>query len=85
MPSHNEYEIILCYFAGKALTFLLLQPPSARLPLHTPIRRAAVDLLGRGFTVWEPYLDVSSVLIGLLELCIDGDKLVPKYYLVCLC
>lgn len=65
--------------AGKALTFLLLQPPSPKLPLHTPIRRAAIDLLGRGFTVWEPYLDVSSVLLGLLELSIDSNKLIPRY------
>ena len=66
------------HLAGKALTFLLLQAPSKRLPAYTPIRRAAVDLLGRGFTVWEPYLDVSAVLLGLLELCVDGDKLVPR-------
>ncbi|GFS16350.1 WD repeat-containing protein 7 [Elysia marginata] len=63
---------------SKALTFLLLQPPSPRLPLHTPIRRAAIDLIGRGFTVWEPYLDVSSVLLGLLELSIDAHKLIPR-------
>ena len=63
---------------GKALTFLLLQPPSPRLPPHTPIRRAAIDLIGRGFTVWEPYLDVSAVLLGLLELSIDSNKLIPR-------
>ncbi|CAH1778713.1 unnamed protein product [Owenia fusiformis] len=63
---------------SKALTFLLLHPPSPRLPAFTPIRRAAIDLIGRGFTVWEPYLDVSAVLLGLLELCIDGDHLVPS-------
>ncbi|XP_071092027.1 WD repeat-containing protein 7-like isoform X2 [Haliotis cracherodii] len=63
---------------SKALTFLLLTPPSPRLPSNTPIRRAAIDLLGRGFTVWEPYLDVSSVLLGLLELCVDADRLLPS-------
>lgn len=48
-----------------ALAHLVLSPgcPS-RLTAHTPLRRAAVDLLGRGFTVWEPYLDVSKVLLG---------------------
>jgi hypothetical protein len=56
------------YHIPKALTFLLQQPPSRKLPAHTPIRRAAIDLIGRGFTVWEPYLDVSAVLLGLLEL-----------------
>lgn len=63
---------------SKALTFLLLTPPSSKLPAYTPIRRAAMDLLGRGFTVWEPYLDISAVLMGLLELCIDAEKRVPS-------
>ncbi|XP_025115150.1 WD repeat-containing protein 7-like isoform X3 [Pomacea canaliculata] len=63
---------------SKALTFLLLTPPSPKLPAYTPIRRAAIDLLGRGFTVWEPYLDISAVLMGLLELCVDADKIVPS-------
>lgn len=61
-----------------ALTHLLLSPPTKKLPAHTPLRRAAIDLIGRGFTVWEPYLDVSKVLIGLLEMCCDADKLVPS-------
>ncbi|XP_056147165.1 WD repeat-containing protein 7 [Lampris incognitus] len=59
---------------GKALTFLLLQPPSPKLPAHSTIRRTAIDLIGRGFTVWEPYMDVSAVLMGLLELCADAEK-----------
>lgn len=58
----------------KALTFLLLQPPSIKLPAHSTIRRTAIDLIGRGFTVWEPYMDVSAVLMGLLELCADAEK-----------
>ena len=68
---------VLC-FSGKALTFLLLQPVSPHLPANTPIRRASTDLIGRGYTVWEPYLDVSAVLLGLLELCVDAEKLVPR-------
>ncbi|XP_061299953.1 WD repeat-containing protein 7-like [Pezoporus flaviventris] len=62
----------------KALTFLLLQAPSARLPAHSTIRRSAIDLIGRGFTVWEPYMDVSAVLMGLLELCAEADKLLAN-------
>ncbi|EPY82697.1 WD repeat-containing protein 7-like protein [Camelus ferus] len=58
----------------KALTFLLLQPPSPKLPPHSTVRRTAIDLIGRGFTVWEPYMDVSAVLMGLLELCADAEK-----------
>lgn len=51
-----------------ALTHLLLAAPTPKLPAHTPLRRAAIDLIGRGFTVWEPYLDVSKVLLGKLTL-----------------
>ncbi|XP_016841798.1 WD repeat-containing protein 7 isoform X4 [Nasonia vitripennis] len=61
-----------------ALTHLLYAPNSQKLPLHTALRRAAIDLIGRGFTVWEPYLDVSRVLLSLLEMCCDADKLVPS-------
>ncbi|XP_049847123.1 WD repeat-containing protein 7 isoform X2 [Schistocerca gregaria] len=68
----------LAMLTSIALTQLLLAPPSPRIPAHTPLRRAAIDLIGRGFTVWEPYLDVSKVLLGLLELCCDADKLVPS-------
>lgn len=63
---------------GQALAYLLLTPATAALPAHTSLRRAAIDLIGRGFTVWEPHVDVSRVLLGLLELCCDSDKLVPR-------
>lgn len=69
--------VVMC--AGKALTFLLLQPPSPKLPAHSTIRRTAIDLIGRGFTVWEPYMDVSAVLMGLLELCADAEKQLGKW------
>lgn len=51
----------LARHTSMALTHLLHAPHSPKLPLHTPLRRAAIDLIGRGFTVWEPYLDVSKV------------------------
>ncbi|CAH1251801.1 WDR7 [Branchiostoma lanceolatum] len=70
--SRDNYS--LARHTSKALTYLLLAPPSGKLPAHTPIRRAAIDLIGRGFTVWEPYMDVSAVLLGLLELCCDSEK-----------
>uniref|UniRef100_A0A1Y1K5S4 WD repeat-containing protein 7 n=1 Tax=Photinus pyralis TaxID=7054 RepID=A0A1Y1K5S4_PHOPY len=68
----------LARLTSMALSHLLLAPPSMKLPPHTPLRRAAIDLIGRGFTVWEPYLDISKVLLGLLELCSEADKLVPS-------
>lgn len=74
----NLKTVLIIFNSGKALTFLLQQPPSRKLPAYSPIRRAAIDLIGRGFTVWEPYVEVSAVLLGLLELCIDSDRLVPR-------
>ncbi|XP_077672821.1 WD repeat-containing protein 7 isoform X1 [Eretmochelys imbricata] len=71
--ARHTFFILFC-MVGKALTFLLLQPPSPKLPPHSTIRRTAIDLIGRGFTVWEPYMDVSAVLMGLLELCADAEK-----------
>ncbi|XP_035210198.1 WD repeat-containing protein 7-like isoform X2 [Stegodyphus dumicola] len=68
----------LARHTSQALAFLLLVPPSPSFPSHTALRRAAIDLIGRGFTVWQPYLDVSKILLGLLELCCDSDKLVPS-------
>lgn len=56
----------LARLTSMALTHLLLAAPTPKLPAHTPLRRAAIDLIGRGFTVWEPYLDVSRVLLGKL-------------------
>ena len=54
---------------SKSLSYLLLASPSPSLPYHTSLRRAAIDLVGRGFTVWEPYIDVSKVLMALFEFC----------------
>ncbi|XP_046440938.1 WD repeat-containing protein 7-like isoform X2 [Daphnia pulex] len=68
----------LARLTSKALTYLLLAPATPKLPLHTSLRRAAIDLIGRGFTVWEPHLDVSKVLLSMLELCCEGDKLIPS-------
>jgi len=59
----------LIHDTSHALAYLLLKTPSARLPLHAPMRRAAIDLIGRGFIMWEPYMEVSAVLLALLDLC----------------
>lgn len=56
-----------------ALTSLLLQR-QAKLNTYSAIRRAAIDLIGRGFALWEPHIDVSQVLIGLFELCADIEQ-----------
>lgn len=68
----------LARLTAMALTHLLLASPTPKLPAYTPLRRAAIDLIGRGFTVWEPYLDVSKVLLGLLEISCDSSRLIPS-------
>jgi hypothetical protein len=52
---------------------LLIEGETPLLPLNSPLRRAALDLLGRGFVVWQPHLDISKVLLGLLDLA-SGEK-----------
>ncbi|XP_053212301.1 WD repeat-containing protein 7-like isoform X2 [Panonychus citri] len=67
----------LARHTSRALAYLVEAPPSTGLPAFSALRRAAIDLLGRGFIVWEPYLDVTKVLYALLELCCDADNLIP--------
>ncbi|CAH1117289.1 unnamed protein product [Phaedon cochleariae] len=73
-PGNNN----LARLTSMALSHLLLAPSNPKLPAHIPLRRAAIDLIGRGFTVWAPFLDISKVLLGLLELCSEADRLVPS-------
>ena len=63
---------------AKALMFLVLSPSSAKLSSNSALRRAAIDLIGRGFVLWEPHLEVSKVLLGLLEMCCAADWWVPS-------
>ena len=67
------------FHTSKALMFVLLKSQSPRLSSHTSMRRAAIDLIGRGFPLWEPYMDVSAVLMALLELCPDNKGHQPTF------
>ena len=51
----------------------MLSPSTAKLASNSALRRAAIDLIGRGFVLWEPHLEVSKVLLGLLEMCCAAD------------
>ncbi|VDM11954.1 unnamed protein product [Wuchereria bancrofti] len=59
---------------AQSLLELLIAPPTTLLPYHSPLRRAAVDLIGRGFSVWQPHLDITKLLLILLELATSTDK-----------
>jgi hypothetical protein len=69
------------YLTGRALMFILLKShsQSPRTLSYTSMRRAAIDLIGRGFPLWEPYMDVSAVLMALLELCPDNRSHVASF------
>nr|CUU97598.1 hypothetical transcript [Hymenolepis microstoma] len=49
----------------------LKQPSSAQT---SPLRRTAIDFLGRGILLWEPYLDVFRLLNSLLSPIADEPK-----------
>jgi hypothetical protein len=69
----NDYSD-LTRAISHALVELLVSEETPLLPLYSPLRRAAVDLIGRGFTVWQPHVDLPKVLLGLLELT-SSEKL----------
>lgn len=60
-----------------SLLELLVAAPSSLLPVHSPLRRAAIDLLGRGFVHWEPHLEICKVVLGLLDLAANTEKQPP--------
>jgi len=77
--SEGVMEVTTLRSTAKALTSLLLQRPTSKAPAFSAIRRAAIDLIGRGFALWEPHIDVSHVLIGLLDLCANMSLTVQEY------
>ena len=69
------------HLTSKALMYILLksQSQASRVVSHTSMRRGAIDLIGRGFPLWEPYMDVSSVLMALLDLCPENKNHQPSF------
>lgn len=41
-------------------------------------RRAAIDLIARGFAVWEPFIQPTFIILCLLELSADAELYVPR-------
>ncbi|OQV20247.1 WD repeat-containing protein 7 [Hypsibius exemplaris] len=58
---------------AKALSHIVINPDE-RLQPFSSLRRSAVDLLGRGFLAWEPFVDIAQILLSLLRLTLDGDR-----------
>ncbi|KAK4468587.1 hypothetical protein MN116_007546 [Schistosoma mekongi] len=68
----NPSKDVLPVYAANALITLLTSN------VNSTLRRAAIDLLGRGFPVWEPYVDVGQVINVLLLLAADAEVLISN-------
>jgi hypothetical protein len=58
---------------AKALSHIVINPED-RLQPFSSLRRSAVDLLGRGFLAWEPFVEVGQILLALIRLTLDGER-----------
>ncbi len=61
---------------GKALQRVLLEKPHAKCPLHSNLRCSAAELLGRGFQLWEKYIDIPQVSM-FLHTYVRTSQLIP--------
>ncbi|KAL1239691.1 WD repeat-containing protein [Trichinella pseudospiralis] len=73
----NKRQISVPLVTCQSLFECIVQPDSPSLPLNCSLRRSCIDLLGRGFAVWQPYLDISKLLLTLLALCAKSDRMLP--------
>lgn len=55
---------------AKTLQAVLLEKPNSKTSLYSSIRCSSAELMGRGFHLWENYVEVSSVIMGLLDLTV---------------
>ena len=46
---------------AKTLQAVLLEKPSSSSPIHSNLRCSAAELVGRGFPLWEKYVDIQQV------------------------
>ncbi|OUC39751.1 WD domain, G-beta repeat protein [Trichinella nativa] len=73
----NKRQISVPLITCQSLFECIVQPDSPSLPSNCTLRRSCIDLLGRGFAVWQPYLDISKLLLTLLALCAKSDRVLP--------
>ncbi|XP_055328610.1 WD repeat-containing protein 7-like isoform X2 [Paramacrobiotus metropolitanus] len=72
-PDNLQFTDPVIRLVGKALSYIVVNQDEKLQP-YSSLRRSAVDLLGRGFVVWEPFLDVGHVLLSLLRLTLDVER-----------
>ena len=71
--SLEESEILdpaIARQTAKTLQAVLLEKPAHRSSIYSSLRCSAAELMGRGFHLWENYVDVAAVIMGLLDLAI---------------
>ena len=61
---------------AKTLQAVLLERPTSKSGLYSNLRCSTVELLGRGFNLWEKYVDIPQVVMGLLDLVIQYTRTV---------
>ena len=57
---------------AKTLQGVLLEKPISKTnPIFSNLRCSAAELISRGFQLWEKYVDIPQVIVGLLDLSIQ--------------
>ena len=60
-PGTEVMDPAIARQTAKTLQGVLLEKPSSKSPLHSNLRCSAAELMGRGFQLWEKYVDISLV------------------------
>lgn len=78
IPGFGIDDYRLARITCSHLMRLLSQVQSGSVP-WPEMRRLAITLLGQGFPVWEPYLEVSTLFSRLLEVVSGSEKLLSTW------
>uniref|UniRef100_A0AC34FD95 Uncharacterized protein n=1 Tax=Panagrolaimus sp. ES5 TaxID=591445 RepID=A0AC34FD95_9BILA len=73
----NEFDKRNTVVRATALSLfeLLIAPESVLLLLNSTVKQSAIELIGSGFSLWQPHLDLSKVLVALLELSASEENI----------
>ncbi len=80
VSSPSDLEVMdpaIARHTAKTLQALLLEKPTSKTGLYSNLRCSAAELLGRGFNLWEKYVDIPQVVMGLLDLTVQYTPPAP--------
>ena len=60
-PHPEVMDCATAALTAKTLQAVLLEKPSSSSPIHSNLRCSAAELVGRGFPLWEKYVDIQQV------------------------